>query len=289
MNMLRTFGAFLLALIVSYLIYLSGWVLLPMLPFILYGWLTTPRNSDALLSRFCIPLFYLLCGFAILNYGSFALIQIVEYPDYGNALGILITVFNLGCALYSARLTYVEVFQGKRLPANAYAPPVPPQKDETTNKMLPPEEDYEKWYKIIFSSAAKKTQENAQSRNDDELIHHLMSFFDTGLFIVVLATKNHDFERYCFRRLKESLAGSPRPDSGDAFIKLYNRIIDVFNECMKDGSDEEMLFGAAIAESVVDYFYQEGDDFEHSCHLRSELEEYMKRMAFALSEDYRNK
>ena len=149
--------------------------------------------------------------------------------------------------------------------------------------------NFEQWFNIVFIAASKQTQQHSEMQKDgQQFFYDFVAYFDLGLFCIFLMTENHEFEKYCFSHLKTVLSESPKPDSFPEFIKLYNRIIDVYNECMKTQEDAG-LFGKAIAESIVDYFYKDGDSLELSCCKVNDYYEYMLRFVHAFKDQYKNK
>ncbi len=297
MSAFRSFLGCIVACIATYLIYMSGWILFPMLPFIIYCWVACPNKDGFVISRFARPLFFFLCGYNILLYGSFFIMQWIEYPNYGNVFGMILTVFNFATAMYSAFLAYTDNFQREKVGisqepdggAASDSNSEPLKKASVQKEILPPESDYEEWYSTLFVTTSKCSQKIAKIHSDEETLGLFASFFDVGLFTILLMTDNHDFVRYCFSSLQKALAESPLPSSYQQFVDHYDYIIDVYNECVKEEQNDMFLRFRAITESSVDYFYKEGDDLEHSYQVRDALMDYVLGVAQTFKERYSKK
>lgn len=136
---------------------------------------------------------------------------------------------------------------------------------------FPPKCDYGKWFSTIYLSADKCTEEYMIRHTLREEVSLLSSFFNTGLFSVLLLTENHDFEKYCFNRLKSALAEKRMLETRQYFTEHYEYIIEVFQNCLRECPDNKELALKAVIESSVDYFYREGDDLKHSYTVRDAL------------------
>lgn len=168
-----------------------------------------------------------------------------------------------------------------------------PLKEQESSKnvhqsLLPPESDYDRWFSVIFDSSALYAHENTKNNSGKELIDLCVLFFNVGLFVVMLTTENHDFERYCFRRLKNILDEGSIPSLYTTYTDHYNRIIDVFNQCIREEVDSGLYF-KAIAESSVDYFYKKGDDLSHSYQVTEALCRYMFSTVLTFKDSYPTK
>lgn len=156
-------------------------------------------------------------------------------------------------------------------------------------EIMPPESDYEEWYSSLFVSASNCSRKSAKTHSDEETVILFTSFFDIGLFTIVLMTENHDFARYCFSSLQKALAESPVPSSYQQFINHYDYIIDIYNKCVSEKQTDAAMLFRAITESSVDYFYKKGDDLERSYQVQDALLNYALSISQTFKEEYSQK